>query len=165
MGSIHDDDAREKCGNTLEISTGSECKPLCNDHRDSQCTDWKNVRKEDCEQIETDKENAAGTGRAFRLFRQWVDEASGALSVYCSYTAPGVENFDRAKHAFLVEVEFDFNQKNFRPVKAAEIVVVNPGTSSTFGTNDKQKPVVSGFYFCRLTSGKSQDIHKMILMK
>jgi hypothetical protein len=33
------------------------------------------------------------------------------------------------------------------------------------GKNDKQKPVVSGFYFCRLTSGKSQRIQKMILMK
>mmetsp|Transcript_5016 Transcript_5016/g.9560 ORF Transcript_5016/g.9560 Transcript_5016/m.9560 type:complete len:428 (+) Transcript_5016:235-1518(+) len=137
MGSIHENDVRQTCTNASENIAGRECKLPVHGHHDSQRSPWKDVGKEDRQPFDTKKENAAKC-RDFRLFRKWVDEASGALSVYCSYSTPDVENFDRAKHAFVVEVKFDFNQKNFRPAKDAEIVEVGPGTNSAFDTNDNQ---------------------------
>jgi len=137
MGSTHEND-HQNCENAPDDMAASECKPpvyCCQDIRYGDC---KDVRKESGRRLEIIKEND-GNCRDFQLFRHWVDRASGVLSVYCSCTAPGVEHFDRSKHAFLVEVQFDFNQKNFRPVKTAEVFESDPGTDDfVFGTNGKQ---------------------------
>ena len=139
MNSLDDNDVCQNCGKAADNTTiCSGCKLACYCGETCQHSHWKDVHEEACRQFQTEKENA-GNRRDFRLFRQWVDKASGALSVYCRFAAPGIENFDCTKHAFLVEVKFDFNQKNFRPVKAAEIVGVDPGTSSSFGTKANQR--------------------------
>ena len=67
--------------------------------------------------------------RDYCLFRQWVEKASGALNVFCQNSIPSMGNIESNAQGFLVEVDFDYNQKNFRPMKPAKIIDDDRSTS------------------------------------
>ena len=69
--------------------------------------------------------------RDYRLFEQWVNKASGAISVFCRYSTPYLENFDPQRNTFVVRVDFDYNQRNYRPLdEAPEIVALERSNKS-----------------------------------
>ena len=123
------------------------------------CPNQESGGQTPCQSNQEDEENhktqndKAGTSsvdtttlRDFRLFEQWVDKASGAISVYCRYSTPCLENLNPDKHVFVVQVDFDYNQKNFRPIgQAPEISDLDDDqTLSTFQhANEKDCKSVS----------------------
>lgn len=92
-------------------------------------------------QSELDANHFAPTSRDFRLFEHWIDRATPAMSVYCRYATPNLDQFNPSTDAFLVPVDFDYNQKNFRPVKLApEIIRLGDIVSINNGSYKFQNP-------------------------
>jgi hypothetical protein len=106
----------ENCG---KCRLATYCSVEC------QRTHWK-VHKSSCSKIKEQQTNAivSDKKREHRLFRQWAEQAMVGLCVYCRYSTPSTEiqKFDRRKHAFEVQVDFDYNCRTFKPIAPAAIV-------------------------------------------